>query len=276
MAELADASDSKSDVLADVWVRVPLPPPNNILSKKGEKRMEKQAYVTLLSSADYVDAVAVLALSLQKVKSKHPLLVAITEDTVTVEIISFLKHFNCEIEIIKSLEYSPWVQENWKGHPVLKTASKIQIFNFVNWDKLIYIDADSVVLHNIDDLFNFYDGSMSYDEPEGMGFSGLFVFEPRNHNEFKYYPTLLVNHDVFDGNLIGELWFHVKTSPAHQIPYNYFWQYHPTFEVNPEIKAVHFCNLPKPWIEPTYKDFGDEFPIAKLYKRYLNEIQRMK
>lgn len=217
-----------------------------------------------------------LALSLQKVQSKYPLLVAITEDVYSVEIVSLLKPLNCEIKIIKSLEYSPWVQEQWKNQPVLKTASKVQIFTFTEWDKLVYIDADSIVLHNIDSLFNYLDGAMSYGCDDDAGFSGLFVFEPKNHKEFQYYPTLMVNHNVFDGNLLGELWFYVKTSPAHQIPLDYFWQYCPEPKINPSTKAVHFCNLPKPWIEPDYKDFNDEFPIARLYKTYLKEIQRMK
>lgn len=224
---------------------------------------------------DYVDAVAVLALSLQKVKSKYPLLVAVVKDVATEQVITFLGKFNCEIAVIDPLQYSSEVQEKWRHHPVINTASKIQIFGFVTWDKLVYIDADSFVIKNIDFLFDYCDGSMLYCQEDDRGMSGLFVFEPMKHFELKYYPTLMANMNLFDGELLGELWFHVRTSPAHQIPMKYFRDYHSTLQINSEMCAIHFCNLPKPWIDPNHSNFDNSY-IASLYKMYLNQIQRMK
>ena len=237
----------------------------------------KRAYVTLLSSENYLDAVAVLALSLQLVESKYPLVVAITEDIYTAEIRKLLKALKCKIEVIEPLKYSNQVIKKNVNKSVLNTASKIQIFDFTYWDKLVYLDADSIVLQNIDDLFDRLDGSILWDpEEDDQGFTGLFVFEPRKHEETKFYNTLMLNSDCFDGDLIGKLWFYVKSNPDYQINYNYFTQYSPKEQLDHNVKAYHFCNHPKPWLEPDYEDFSDKYPIGKIYRAYLNEIKNIK
>lgn len=235
----------------------------------------KYAYVTLLSSKDYLDAVMVLALSLQKVNSKYPLIVAITKEIYTERINLLLTKIGCKIKIIEKLQYSDKVLKKYKNHSVLNTASKIQIFDFIEWDKLIYIDADSLVIQNPDKLFDKPDGSMIYNPKEKWGFSGLFVYKPKNHYEKDFYLTLMTDYEVFDGDLLGRFWFYIKDSPSHQINSKNFYDYFPSAEVESNIKIVHFINQPKPWIEPDHKNFKDCYPIAKLYKTYLKIIKEM-
>ena len=237
----------------------------------------KYAYVTLLSSTDYVDGIAVLALSLQKVQSKYPLVVAITEEIASEETISLLKKLNCKIEIVQSLEYSETTKEKWKDKPVLNTASKLQIFCFKDWDKMVYIDGDSIILSNIDYLFNRLDGSVLYDEIEKMSLSTLFVFEPRNHSELRYYLTLLEHIDMFDGDIIDQLWFHVKTNSEYQISHlESLCEFDPSNNFNPLMKGIHFCNFPKPWVDINNERFPKNNFIIKMYRQYLDEIQQMK
>ena len=69
------------------------------------------AYVTLLSSTNYLKAVIILSLSLKKVNSNFPLLVAITEDVVSDDIIQILSKLGCEIKVIERLEYSSITKE---------------------------------------------------------------------------------------------------------------------------------------------------------------------
>ena len=238
--------------------------------------MKKQAYVTLLSSKNYIDAVAILALSLQIANSKYPLLVAITEEIFSIELEQLLKNLNCKIKIIKSLEYSLITKKKYNNQAVLNTASKIQIFDFKEWDKLIYLDSDALILKNIDELFKKPDGSMIYIDNQPYGFTGLFIIEPKAHLEKDFYLTLMQHCNVFDGDLLGKLWFFIKNSPNHQIPYYYFQNYTPTNNIDKRIKVIHFCNQPKPWLKPEYKDFDDKYYIAKIYKLYLKEIQKIK
>jgi hypothetical protein len=96
------------------------------------------------------------------------------------------------------------------------------------WDKLLYIDADTLVIKNIDSLFNYPDGSMVKYPDDPWGFSGLFIIEPKNHDEIELYFHLLQNVNCFDGDLLGKLWFYIRTSPRHQIPEEYLIPYSAT------------------------------------------------
>ena len=74
--------------------------------------------------------------------------------------------------------------------------------------------------------------------------------------------------DCFDGNLIGKLWFHVRSSPAHQIPPEYQWVYQPTF-IPKGTRMIHFCNETKPWLGKC-----EENVITKAYNYFLRKLER--
>ena len=232
---------------------------------------EKKAFITLLSSENYLEAVLVLNSSLRENKSKYPLVVAVTENIFIPEIIEPLKKHHIFVEKIPLLEYCSFLQEEYAEHSVLKTASKIAIFSLKNWDKLVYIDADTCVLKNVDELFDYPDGAMLYYKEEQQGFSGLFVFEPKLHQEDEFYPTLIKHHYCFDGDLLGKIWFFVKTSIAHQIPDIYFWHYNPNMAVPEGIKIIHYCNADaKLWMQ---EEIDPAYYSNWIYKYHLDKIR---
>ena len=235
----------------------------------------RYAYVTLLSTTDYLDAVLVLNKSLQKVNSKYPLLAMVVDTIFTPELENCLRN-NCIVyEVVSPLSYCQAVHDRYQEvcPSVLNTASKLQIFSLKNWDKLVYIDADALVIQNIDDLFDYPDGSMLKYPEDAFGFTGLFVCCPRRHHEEEFYPTLLKEHLCLDGDLIGKLWFFVHDSPCHQIPTCYFTQYDITNDFK-SLKAIHYCNSLKPWIHVDHEFFNQDNYVCWLYKKYLNEVQQ--
>lgn len=234
----------------------------------------RYAYVTLLSTKNYLDAVLVLNKSLQNVKSQYPLLVMVVNTIFDAEVEAAFQHHNIACEVVSPLQYSEKVQEKYQdkeSKSVLNTASKIQLFTLKNWDKLVYLDADVLVLQNIDELFDRLDGSMIKYDNDTMGFSGMFVFEPRNHQEDEFYPTIMREHECVDGDLLGKLWFFVRESKEHQIDPKYFWHYNP-HEVPSDAKVVHFCNSIKPWLDPNNEIFQDGSYVNHLYQKFLAEI----
>lgn len=234
------------------------------------------AYVTLLSSEDYLDAVLVLAASLNRVHSRFPLLVAVVEDVYTPKMEYTLKNFGCFVTTISRIEYGQETRAMYEGNSVLNTASKLNLFTLDDYDKLVYMDADTLVLRNMDDLFTYPDGAMLYYSSEPTGTSGLFVFEPRKHQELRYYLSLINNFVVFDGNLLGELWFYVASSPQHQIPSHYFYHYQPETSCPSNVIAVQYCNSPKPWMEPNHTSYSNLYPFARAYKEQLKEVLNQK
>lgn len=217
------------------------------------------AFITLISSQDYLPAALVLNHSLKQVNSKYPLVVALTKDLATKENLNIFNNENIKVELIDKLNYGNDLQEYAIDKlryrkTVLNTASKIQIFNLINYEKLVYIDADTLVLQNIDDLFSFYDGAILWwNEP----MSGLFVFEPKNHN-YDLYRFLLYN--CLDGSALAEFFFPARNNMDYRISDSYMKN---TLSIN-ETKIIHYDILKKPFLMTM-----DEAEIAiKKYPAY--------
>lgn len=236
----------------------------------------KFAYITLLSTEDYLDAVLVLNESLKDVSSQYPLVCAVTKNLNKTELITRLMTAGIHIEWIESREYSENTRTKHSGHAVLNTASKISLFELVNYDKLCYIDADTIVVKNIDDVFDRLDGSMIKMDGDEYGFTGLFVFSPRNHRA-DFYLHLLTHFDCFDGDLLGSLWFYTRTSADHWIDDSYCKHY--AFNLSKKdrrgVKVWHFCNEGhKPWFPKDRQSMPDDIVLTK-YDELLHRAQNM-
>lgn len=239
----------------------------------------KFAYVTLLSTEDYLDAVLVLNESLKDVDSKYPLICGVTKNLNKTELITRLMSAGVHIEWIEPRIYSENTRMKHAGQVVLNTASKLSLFELVNYDKLCYIDADTMVVKNIDDVFDRLDGSMIKMPEDDYGFTGLFIFSPRNHRA-DFYLHLLENFDCFDGDLIGSLWFHTRTSPEHWIDQNYCRHYNCalTKKERRGVKVWHFCNEGcKPWIPADRQSMpvDNNDTIVAKYDSLLNRVHAM-
>jgi len=234
---------------------------------ESRRRFKNNAYITLLSSEDYLDAVLVLNRSLKYSKSNYALVVAVTEDIYD-KVHDILCEDGCIVEKIERISYSDYITSKYKDHSVLNTASKINLFSLKNYDKLVYLDADSIVMKNVDDLFNYPDGAMlKSDVDMGFGLSNLFVFYPRNHEE-ELYKKLIEDSVHFDGDLLGNLWFFTRSSEAHQISPEYCASYHEEC-IDPNTKIYHFVNKNKPWLNiDNFKDTE----VIKLYKKLLKNV----
>lgn len=230
------------------------------------------AYVTMLSSKDYLPAVCILNASLRRVNSKFPLVAMVVDSIWSKEVQKVLSANNIMWELVPPLSYSKEIQEKFSGKRVLNTASKVQLFTLKDYDKLVYLDADTLVVQNIDDLFSRPDGSMVKYSGDAHGFTGMFVFCPRNHYEDEFYETIMTNHLCFDGDLIGKLWFFIADSEAHRIPPNYFWNYNP-YKMDYNVKVVHFIFSEKPWLNPSHELYQITNPYIDFYFQLYKEIE---
>lgn len=239
----------------------------------------QQVFVTLLSSDDYLKPVLILNTNLKQLNSKYPLLVMVT-DNITQNTINYLQKENILYTIVPQIEYSEQIKIHDAGKSVLNTASKLNIFDLKQYDKIVYFDADCIFLSNIDDLFNYPDGAMYDNWGYGMGFSALFVCCP-NYHYSKYYITLIKNYNIWDGQLLGELWFPYRTNKDYHIPYQYFINITRNFNSIPMdlIKGIHFIYKYKPWeynnVEEYLKDFSKEiggpyYGQKKILNYYFN------
>lgn len=211
----------------------------------------KKSYITLLSSDNYLLSVLVLNESLKRVNSVYPLTVAVTKDLSKFTIDTLIKS-KINIEFIdRFILNNKGFDKFVKNKPqILNTLSKIELFKLTNYNKLVYLDSDSIILKNIDDLFRYPDGSATYLEVgviDDVAFSGLMVFNP-NYHPYNYYRVLMSTLDLLDGDIIAGLWYPVRSNPDYRIPPEYFACYHRLSIYPNEIKGVHFINDWKPWL----------------------------
>lgn len=231
--------------------------------------MDNYAYITLLSTEDYLPAVLILNQNLKNVQSKYPLVVAVTENIIN-HVESYLIQEHIIYRVIPFMEYSPATQERWMRNVgsayTLNIASKFALFKLYEFDKLVYIDSDILIYKNIDDLFNYPDGAL-YDN-NGTPFIGLFVFIPKNH-PVDYYLTLSYVLEKIESNILEPLFFPFLSNPDYRIPFEYYVNI--TYQLDTlhfnNIKVCHFCYSYKPWKYLTMNNF-----IADYAKEFPNDI----
>ncbi|KAL0693714.1 hypothetical protein Bca4012_060894 [Brassica carinata] len=127
------------------------------VSEKAHQAPSKKAYVTFLAgNGDYVKGVVGLAKGLRKVKSAHPLVVAMLPD-VPEEHREILRSQGCVLREIDPV-HPPDNQVEFAMAYYVLNYSKLRIWNFEEYSKMIYLDADIQVFDNIDNLFDLPDG----------------------------------------------------------------------------------------------------------------------
>ena len=137
------------------------------------------SYVSILSTDNYLLGILVLNFSLQKTKPKHPFHVLVTPNLEQTTLNTL------ELAGIKTIPIEPIPNPH---NPDKKDRryynySKLNMWNTTQFQKIVYLDADMVVMHNIDELFDKYNMSSTN---SGGGIisswkqlnSGLIVLEP--------------------------------------------------------------------------------------------------
>lgn len=176
----------------------------------------KRAYVTFLAgNQDYWMGVVGLAKGLRKVKAAYPLVVAMLPD-VPKEHRQILVAQGCIIREIEPV-YPPENQAGYAMAYYVINYSKLRIWEFVEYEKMIYLDGDIQVFSNIDHLFDtpsgylyavkdcFCEGSWSKTPQYKIGYCQQSPEKVRwPMNSLGHVPPLYFNAGmlVFEPNLL--------------------------------------------------------------------------
>lgn len=244
--------------------------------------MGKRSYITVLSTDNYIDGVLILAKSLSEVKSSYSLLV-IASPILKSETYKKLEEAGIEYKIDTRDIQLPVLTEEKNERFGLEhwnySFMKLCIFDKIDYEKLIYLDADMMICENIDDLFEcpnmsavIAGGRHENNKHWTKLNSGLMVIEPKDglFNEFlEILPKVGIEHDTFGDQEVIQDYFtdwEEKTELHLDDKYNMFVSYADYYgrkynygykgygtsgsNQNPEIEiaVAHFIEAKKPWM----------------------------
>lgn len=217
-----------------------------------------QAYVSLVTNDDYGNGAIVLGKSLKKTKTSKQLVLMVTQGVSQAKRSQLGEIWDklVDITLIDSGDTENLVLLE---RPELGcTFSKIRAWKLTEFEKCVFLDADTLVLQNIDDLFERDELSAVPDVgwPDCFN-SGVFVFKPSDTT----YAGLLDHakrYGSFDGGdqgLLNEFFSNWNTQDiTHRLPFVYntvstaSYTYTPAFKrYGKDIKIVHFLGSSKPW-----------------------------
>lgn len=237
----------------------------------------KNAYITLLDNDSYIYTFIACYTSWKKTKSKYPFYCAYTKN-ISPNLLKWLNELEVntiELPILTGLDYlkkklidshfSSWV-------PALQ---KLAIYGLEEFDKLIFLDADTYIYKNLDHLFDYphltgvpdginrntgNDKFVTGDNYFKKINAGMLVIEPSKlllDRIIEFTKTLKMDRPWADQNIISELYPNWINEPEKHLPvyYNCFGRHIFEYEQNiPDFNPddIYVLHLVGKKISPDY------------------------
>ncbi|KAJ3673691.1 hypothetical protein LUZ60_005683 [Juncus effusus] len=234
---------------------------------------QTEAYVTVLHSSDaYVCGAIALAYSIRKVGSTRDLIL-LHDEFISPAQLHALQAAGWSLRKIERI-HNP----NPRPDGLFEyNYSKFRIFQLTDYDKLVFIDSDIVVLRNLDILFSFPSISARVDHDELFN-SGIMVVEPSNCT-FKNIMLNINSVESYNGGDQGFLneifvWWH--RLPRRTNFFKVTWEntmkeklmLDTMFVADPaQLYTIHYFGL-KPWM--CYRDYDCNWDLDNV-REYAND-----
>ncbi|XP_062865797.1 glycogenin-2 isoform X2 [Trichomycterus rosablanca] len=221
-----------------------------------------EAYVTLATSDPYCMGCLVVGKCLRRHGTTKNLVVMISPSVSTEARLS-LENVYDEVIVVDLLDSRDRAHLSLLGRPELGiTFTKIHCWTLTQYTKCVFLDADTLVLCNVDELFEREELSASPDPgwPDCFN-SGVFVFRPslETHTRLLEHADMYGSFDGGDQGLLNSFFsdWAVKDINKH-LPFLYnlsanaIYTYLPAFhKYGHQAKIVHFLGQSKPWQLPS-------------------------
>ena len=118
--------------------------------------MKNYAYLTFLSTDNYIYYILALYDSWKTTKSNYPLYCVITDNVSknTIEILDKIGLPYIQIDSTPFKTIAKAMKDIKMVGKYVNALSKLSIFNLTQFEKCVFLDSDLVIYHNIDDLFD--------------------------------------------------------------------------------------------------------------------------
>ncbi|XP_043643302.1 GATA zinc finger domain-containing protein 10 isoform X1 [Drosophila teissieri] len=237
--------------------------------------MSKFAWVTLTTNDTYSLGALVLAHSLKRAKTAHQLAVLVTPNVSQAMRDRLTEVYNV-VQEVNVLDSQDAANLALLSRPELGvTFTKLHCWRLVQFEKCVFLDADTLVLQNCDELFEREELSAAPDVswPDCFN-SGVFVFKP-SVDTFAQITEFAVKNGSFDGGdqgLLNQFFADWSTADIKKhLPFVYnvtayaSYCYLPAFkQFRDKIKILHFAGKLKPWLI----QFNSETKVASVSSEY--------
>ncbi|XP_064220614.1 glycogenin-2 isoform X3 [Aotus nancymaae] len=229
-----------------------------IVKNSATYNVTDQAFVTLATNDIYCQGALVLGQSLRRHRPTRKLVVLITPQVSRLLRAILSKVFDemIEVNLIDSADY---IHLAFLKRPELGvTLTKLHCWTLTHYSKCVFLDADTLVLSNVDELFDRGEFSAAPDPgwPDCFN-SGVFVFQPSLHTH-KLLLQHAMEHGSFDGadqGLLNSFFRNWSTADIQKhLPFIYNLSSNTTYSYSPAFKqfgssakVVHFLGSTKPW-----------------------------
>ncbi|KAH8059780.1 glycosyl transferase [Aureococcus anophagefferens] len=223
---------------------------------------KKDAYATVITNDGYAPGALALLQSLRASRSAKPRLVLVTSD-----VSERSRRLLRRLATVVDVEPIPNPHTPLDGKECWARCgyTKLALWGLTEYTKLVYVDADAVVLENVDELFALdvaFAAAPDIFPPDKFN-SGVMVLAPSKETfdaMLKVAPDAR-SHDGGDGGFLNEFfddWFEGPVAGRLAFRYNCqrtlhrFMHAHNAgfWDVCKPIKVLHFASVPKPWQDP--------------------------
>ncbi|XP_041261588.1 glycogenin-1 isoform X1 [Onychostruthus taczanowskii] len=220
--------------------------------------MADQSFVTLATNDSYVKGALVLGSSLQQHRTTRKLTALITPQVSDLMRRVLEKVFD-EVILVNVLDSGDSAHLALMKRPELGiTLTKLHCWELTQFSKCVFMDADTMVLSNIDELFEREELSAAPDPgwPDCFN-SGVFVYRPstETYRQLLQFATEKGSFDGADQGLLNTFFSSwATTDMSKHLPFIYnlsstsVYSYLPAFKAfGANTKVVHFLGSTKPW-----------------------------
>lgn len=203
--------------------------------------MKNCAFVSVLTTDNYLSGAIGLYYSLQAVKSKYPFHLLVTDN-----ISPFVKSKLDEIGILYSIV--PLINFEGETNRYETTFNKFHIFSLTQYDMVCFIDCDALIKENIDDIFYitppgfiildyiFLSGVLILIDPNSKNIEDFLEYKNNGEDESVWNTLYSAKTSADLIHYFGKI-FHVSSCGYHDMKY---WEYFTLDELKPLIDEMCF------------------------------------